>query len=389
MDASDAATQKVLGQAVALLRSGNLAAAVALFGEATSKWPRDPTTWMGLAVARDRQGDGAAVLAALDRVLDLDPDNLPALLMKADRFAAAGQPRQSAAFYRAVVERAPPLDQLPPRMRPEIERAAAAVQRYAADYERDLLGILQQAGMAAKSNSRFAQSIDLMLGKKTLFYQSPTLYNFPGLPQIQFYDRADFAWTQTLERQVDVMTKELLGLLEADGAFQPYIEPDPNMPPSNFAGMLGDPSWSAAYLIRNGVVNAEIAERCPQTLAALQALPLCDIDGRTPSALFSLLRPGAHIPPHCGMLNTRLICHLPLITPPACELRVGNDVRPWIRGETLIFDDSIQHEAWNRSDQLRVVLLFDVWRPELSEQERALVRALFAAVDAYGVGDSK
>jgi aspartyl/asparaginyl beta-hydroxylase (cupin superfamily) len=89
------------------------------------------------------------------------------------------------------------------------------------------------------------------------------------------------------------------------------------------------------------------------------------------------------------MLNTRLICHLPLITPPACELRVGNDVRPWIRGETLIFDDSIQHEAWNRSDQLRVVLLFDVWRPELSEQERALVRTLFAAVDAYGVGDSK
>jgi aspartyl/asparaginyl beta-hydroxylase (cupin superfamily) len=99
-----------------------------------------------------------------------------------------------------------------------------------------------------------------------------------------------------------------------------------------------------------------------------------------------MLRPGARIPAHTGLLNTRLICHLPLIVPEGCGLRVGNETRPWVEGETLIFDDSIEHEAWNGSDRLRVVLLFDIWRPELSPDERDLVAAMLAAVDSYGGG---
>ena len=104
---------------------------------------------------------------------------------------------------------------------------------------------------------------------------------------------------------------------------------------------------------------------------------------RSPSVLFSLLRPGAHIPPHTGLTNTRLICHLPLIVPPECALRVGNDTRTPIEGKAWVFDDTMQHEAWNRSDRARVILLFEVWRPELTEEERALVTAMFEAVDAY------
>ena len=102
--------------------------------------------------------------------------------------------------------------------------------------------------------------------------------------------------------------------------------------------------------------------------------------------IFSLLRPGAHIPPHHGLVNTRLICHLPLIVPEKCTFRVGNDVRDWRRGKAWLFDDTIEHEAWNRSAETRVILLFDVWRPELSQEERALVVSLFEAIDAYGGG---
>jgi aspartyl/asparaginyl beta-hydroxylase (cupin superfamily) len=93
--------------------------------------------------------------------------------------------------------------------------------------------------------------------------------------------------------------------------------------------------------------------------------------------MFSLLRPGARINPHNGVHNARLICHLPLIVPSNCGFRVGNDVREWEEGKILIFDDSIEHEAWNNSDQDRLVLIFDVWRPEIEEQERREITALF------------
>ena len=83
-------------------------------------------------------------------------------------------------------------------------------------------------------------------------------------------------------------------------------------------------------------------------------IPLTRVKNRSPSVLFSLLRPGAHIPPHCGLANTRLICHLPLIVPPGCAFRVGNDTRVPVEGRAWVFDDTIEHEEWNRSSQIRV-----------------------------------
>ena len=98
---------------------------------------------------------------------------------------------------------------------------------------------------------------------------------------------------------------------------------------------------------------------------------------------FSRLRPGARIEPHTGFLNSRLICHLPLVTPKNCFLRVGNETREWKKGEAWVFDDSIEHEAWNASDETRIVLIFSIWRPELSAEERKLVSTLLQGVDKY------
>jgi aspartyl/asparaginyl beta-hydroxylase (cupin superfamily) len=119
-------------------------------------------------------------------------------------------------------------------------------------------------------------------------------------------------------------------------------------------------------------------------MAALEAAPMPVIAGRSPMALFSLLKPGTHIAPHHGMLNTRLICHVPLFAPGGCGLRVGNETREWRLGETLIFDDSFEHEAWNRGAETRVVLLFEIWRPEIGAAERDELTALFEAVGAFG-----
>jgi aspartyl/asparaginyl beta-hydroxylase (cupin superfamily) len=149
--------------------------------------------------------------------------------------------------------------------------------------------------------------------------------------------------------------------------------------------MIGSREWTAYFLWKNGELIEEHARRCPVTAGAVQSAPLCSIPGRAPSILFSRLTPGARIPPHAGFINTRLICHLPLVVPEKCVFRVGNDVRQWTVGETLIFDDTIEHEARNDSAKTRVVLIFDVWRPELTEEEQKLVTALLGAIDSYGV----
>jgi aspartyl/asparaginyl beta-hydroxylase (cupin superfamily) len=107
------------------------------------------------------------------------------------------------------------------------------------------------------------------------------------------------------------------------------------------------------------------------------------IDQRSPIALWSLLKPGTHIQPHHGLLNTRLICHIPLIVPHNCAIRVGNETRSWREGEALIFDDSFEHEAWNKSNETRVILLFEIWRPEISPDERAALTTIFETINDY------
>jgi aspartyl/asparaginyl beta-hydroxylase (cupin superfamily) len=99
--------------------------------------------------------------------------------------------------------------------------------------------------------------------------------------------------------------------------------------------------------------------------------------------MFSLLKPRTRIPPHTGVTNVRLVTHVPLIIPADCGFRVGNDTRQWVPGTAWVFDDTIEHEAWNLSDQLRVVLIFDVWHPHLTSPERAMVTALMAGINAF------
>jgi aspartyl/asparaginyl beta-hydroxylase (cupin superfamily) len=164
----------------------------------------------------------------------------------------------------------------------------------------------------------------------------------------------------------------------------PYVQGESRRPQNDQDGMLNNPAWSAYYLWKDGAVVPDHAARCPKTMEALAHAPLTGVKGRSPAVLFSLLRAGAHIPPHNGYVNTRLICHLPLIVPGSCSLRVGNDTRALVEGKAWLFDDTIEHEAWNASDRTRVILLFEIWRPELTDEERRLVSAMFETIDAYG-----
>jgi aspartyl/asparaginyl beta-hydroxylase (cupin superfamily) len=101
--------------------------------------------------------------------------------------------------------------------------------------------------------------------------------------------------------------------------------------------------------------------------------------GFAPTAMFSALEARTHIPAHTGSTNVRLLCHLPLILPGPARFRVGGETREWKMGQAWVFDDTIEHEAWNDADQLRVILIFDIWNPYLDEGEKALVTALLKA----------
>ncbi len=254
-----------------------------------------------------------------------------------------------------------------------------------------LLNTLDAKGFTLQNrHPRFQASLDMMLGDKARppayeqFPQTPLVYFYPDLPYVQFARREDCSWAPALEAHFDVMKAEALALLVDHQDFRPYVKAESQRPQGDVHGMLENPDWSTYFLWEKGGPVDEHVARCPALFdAVLDGVPLCHIGPRAPSVMLSLLRPGAHIPPHTGMLNTRFICHLPLVIPPDCGFRVGTQTVEWEEGRLLLFDDTVQHEAWNRSAENRLVLIFDIWRPELSEDERAQVTTLFEAVDSY------
>lgn len=354
------------------------------FDRATTIAGAGADAWFGLSLAHRRLSAPEAERAALERALEVEPRHVPALIRKGDLYTEGSDARAATPFYRAALKIAGAMRQLPPSWRAELERISALIERNSHAFEQHLLQDLRGHDLAGPGSRRFAHALDLLLGRRRIYFQQPQVFHFPGLPQIQFYEREDFSWVAELERHTTAIRDELCAVLRSADRFAPYMQGSPDRPVFNTNGLLNDPAWSACHLIQGGEEVAANAALCPGTMSVLRQLPLCRIKGRTPTVLFSLLRPGAHIPPHHGFINTRLVCHLPLIVPPGCALRVGNETRPWREGEVLIFDDTIEHEAWNRSAQLRVVLLFDIWRPELTGTERSLVAAMLESIDRFG-----
>ena len=367
------------------LRRGDFERARGLYDQILKSGRPTTSACVGLALAFKGMGDSQGFVAAIDRAIAIEPRNVQAHLLKADHFSSTGNGRAASSFYSSALRHAASLGRVPPELAQDLSRAKAMLERYARNYEDHLTNSLASRGInSAQASARFRQSLDLVLGKKRVYLQEPTQFYFPELPQIQFYDRSRFAWVSSIEAATADIRNELVDVLKEEGVFTPYVEPIPDRPPPEDASMVGNPNWGAYFLLKNGELVADHAARCPKTLKAIEAAPLCRIAKRAPSVFFSLLKPGTRIPPHTGYINTRLICHLPLIVPEKCMFRVGNDVRQWIPGEMLLFDDTIEHEARNDSAHTRVVLIFDIWRPELSADECNQVAATLEAIDRYG-----
>jgi hypothetical protein len=311
------------------------------------------------------------------------PASVQALLDRADEFARAGDSKAAMSFYQAALKSAPAgYAELGTLAR--LRGAQDFVQKRAKEFEQSLdRAVAEFTPADAAGRTRLTHAIEMLRGERSIYPQQPAVLYYPYLAQRQFFERDEFDWVPEIEAATPAIRQELLALLDEGADFRPYVEDHANRPRRQFHHLNNDPSWSALYLWRDGKLVPEVADRCPRTVEALAKVPLTRIGRRTPAALFSRLESGAHIPPHSGMLNCRLICHLPLIVPKGCWLRVGNEAREWKEGKLLIFDDSIEHEAKNPSDELRVILLFDIWRPELTETERQAISAIFDAIDNF------
>lgn len=306
------------------------------------------------------------------------------LIGRGDDYARSGDLRAAMSFYQAALQAAQGSRFADAQTRAELQRAQAFIQQRARDFQNQLEHALDDIRPEdSPARTRLSHALDMLAGKRSIYPQQPTVLYYPYLAQRQFFEREEFGWVAALEAQSATIREELIALLDERADFRPYVEDDPDRPRRDFHGLNNSPDWTALYLWKDGALVEENARRCPRTIAALEAVPVSKMGQRSPSVLFSRLEPGAHIPSHHGMLNSRLICHLPLIVPHGCWLRVGNETREVEQGRMLIFDDSIEHEARNTSGEVRIVLLFDMWRPELSEAERRGISAIFDAIDAF------
>ncbi|HEX4184086.1 MAG TPA: aspartyl/asparaginyl beta-hydroxylase domain-containing protein [Caulobacteraceae bacterium] len=367
------------------LWAGDFATAIALYEKLIDLEPRTAGHRVQLALAHRRAGDRAAELGALDAALALEPRLLTALLLKGVNLEERGQLVAGGQVFRAALAVAPPFERLPMDLRPLVRRAQAGVARFQADFEAALRQHLAEAyrDQAGEPLGRFNQSLDVMLGKKSIYRQHPNSFYFAGLSEAQFYERERFPWLTTIEQASDRILAEFEAVWRSDHGAEPYIAHPPGAPVDQWAELNHSPRWSAFHLVRNGAVNAVNADRCPETMALLDNVPAPTLAQRSPNVMFSVLQPRTRIPPHTGETNARLVVHIPLIIPERTGFRVGNDARPWRLGEAFVFNDTIEHEAWNDSDHIRAVLIFDIWHPELTPAEQVLVERLMEATNAF------
>jgi aspartate beta-hydroxylase len=371
-----------IAAALATLQRGDAHGALAMLLEAERSDPKDLGVKLHLALAQRTLGDFPAALRALDAALAIDPYFFLALLSKGVVLERMGRTKFAAQVYRNALRIAPRPENTAPSLEAPIRRASEVVATNAVALAQYLRGQLEElrGRYVGEPLARFDECLDVYAGAKRVYNAEPVQLHVPRLPAIPFFDRDLFPWLPRLEAATAAIRAELVALQEAGmPGFAPYVAYAPGTPVNQWSELNHSRSWSSLWLWRDGVREVEAMDRCPRTTEVLAEMPLADQPGFAPTALFSALAPRTRIPPHTGSTNSRLVVHLPLVLPGPARFRVGNDTRAWRMGEAWVFDDTIEHEAWNDADETRVILIFDIWNPLLSQAERELISAMMTA----------
>lgn len=360
--------------------SGDLPRAIGLLEQAGKDDPGQPHLWLKLAALRRAAGQPAKALDAVNRALAVAELDFMALTMRANLLEKLKPTDAGEAWAHALAQR--PTGELPPQLIQALAKGEAIRDAWIAEREAKLDAAtgVARAGADEDEAARIARFQSNVLRKTRPYHSQPTHFAFPGLVEREFHARRDHSWLATVEAATDALAAELDAVMAAERAeLVPYIQYAEHEAMAQWRDLNQNSDWTAIHLIRNGEIVEANARHCPEAMALMAGLPQPDIPGAGPNAMFSLLAPHTTIPPHVGVNNCRLVCHLPLVVPDGCWFRVGAETRHWQRGEAFVFDDTIEHEAANPSDQLRVVYIFDVWHPGLSEIEREAVRRVVAS----------
>ena len=337
---------------------------------------RDASTLMRLATVRRAVGDLPGAVKCAAAAVELEPRNFLMCLMLGSLREATGALYAAQRAYRSACAYAPLDLSFQPAMAKQLERARRIVD--AADRWRERLLHWRGANLSVAEDRRMRDFRSNILDSIDAGPLAPPFFMVPGIKSKRFFDPSRFRGVGEVERVTDAVRDEFLALAESRS----------EQLSSSLSGLHGDEmgaraagKWSMIPLIRNGRVVEQFALQCPHTMELSRGLDLPRISLISPSLYFSVLEPGSRIPPHAGISNARLIVHFPLIVPDNCGFRVGGETRHWEVGTALIFDDMTTHEAWNDSERIRVVLIADLWRPELSMAERAAVTELMDCPD--------
>ncbi|KAF0718999.1 Aste57867_1342 [Aphanomyces stellatus] len=206
---------------------------------------------------------------------------------------------------------------------------------------------------------------------------SPTLFVFPGLKSQPFHDAKDFPWTKAFEENLDTIRAEYLALKDRQKSSDYVLTGQEHS--------LHQGQWDWFSYVTKGKRTSAFEAECPTTAALLNAVPGFMTSLPFAYAFFSSLQPKSAIKPHSAPCNIRLRCHFPLWVPKDCGIRVADETREWKEGRAMIFDDSYDHEVWHDgATGERVVLLFDMWHPDLVPEEREALTQMFAEAAEKG-----
>ena len=376
------------------LGRGAVDRAIELLTNAHRAHPEDAFTLHQLGVARMSSGDLSAAVADLRRGLALAPNMFVARLRMGMLLDQLGESHEALVASLMAINAAQARgrwlndETTAPEYRDAVKQA---IQYVDAGRHRLFDAVLEPLRQRyGKSElARVEQCVAIYLDEQVASLpdsrQQPKFLYFPGVPSRPYYPRERFPWLAELEASTATIREELRAVLSQPQDLESFLRADS---PQDTADLLrssgtANAAWDAYFFHRHGERYDAHAAACPQTAALLDSLPLAYVREHSPETLFSVLRPGSHILPHRGVTNTRLVTHLPLIVPSDCALRVGGEVHAWQEGRCVTFDDTFEHEAWNRSGETRVVLIIDSWNPDLSEAEQAAVADLVGAIGDF------
>ncbi|HWU77134.1 MAG TPA: aspartyl/asparaginyl beta-hydroxylase domain-containing protein [Rhodanobacter sp.] len=376
------------------LSRGESPQALELLTRAHLASPDDPAILNQLGTVQMGRGDFTAAVDTLRRCLALAPNMFMARLRVAIALEQLGESHDALLAYFNAIQAAQAQGRwlsdasTAPDLRATVKRAMDYIDAgRRALFDAVIEPLRQRYGRSELA--RVDECLAIYLHERPANLpdprQAPKFLYFPGVPAQPYYPRERFPWQAALEAGAAAIREELRTVMADEGNLESFLQTGLREEIDGYLRASGNQAaaWDAFFFYRHGTRYDAHCERCPQTAAMLESAELVKIRDHAPETLFSVLRPGTHILPHRGVTNTRLVTHLPLIVPPDCALRVGGDIHVWQPDRCVTFDDTFEHEAWNRSSETRVVLILDSWNPDLSEAERAAVADLVAAIGDF------